>query len=162
MTAQHAQGQGKAAARNVAASLGHGARKPCKHRDLGFVVDLGGWQAAARMQMPRTYRRPKLLAWQAAAGRMGLMVIEHDLPDVPDRQVQLADGFLDLPGSRMVADQPQRRFESEPGGEQPSHHDVVHVLGDAIAIPGQEQSRLHPVACPAGRGIARGPYVRLI
>jgi NADH:ubiquinone reductase (H+-translocating) len=47
MTAQHAQRQGKAAARNVAASLGHGARKPYKHRDLGFVVDLGGWQAVA-------------------------------------------------------------------------------------------------------------------
>jgi NADH dehydrogenase len=47
MTAQHAQRQGKAAARNVAASLGHGSRKPYKHRDLGFVVDLGGWQAVA-------------------------------------------------------------------------------------------------------------------
>ncbi|MGH3166155.1 MAG: NAD(P)/FAD-dependent oxidoreductase [Trebonia sp.] len=47
MTAQHAQRQGKAAARNVAASLGHGPRKPYKHRDLGFVVDLGGWQAVA-------------------------------------------------------------------------------------------------------------------
>jgi NADH dehydrogenase len=47
MTAQHAQRQGKAAARNVAATLGHGTRKPYRHRDLGFVVDLGGWQAVA-------------------------------------------------------------------------------------------------------------------
>jgi NADH dehydrogenase len=47
MTAQHAQRQGVAAARNVAASLGHGERRPYKHRDLGFVVDLGGAQAAA-------------------------------------------------------------------------------------------------------------------
>jgi NADH:ubiquinone reductase (H+-translocating) len=47
MTAQHAQRQGKAAARNVAATLGRGTRKPYKHRDLGFVVDLGGWQAVA-------------------------------------------------------------------------------------------------------------------
>ena len=47
MTAQHAQRQGKAAARNVAATLGHGTRKPYKHRDFGFVVDLGGWQAVA-------------------------------------------------------------------------------------------------------------------
>lgn len=47
MTAQHAQRQGKAAAHNVAASLGHGSRKPYRHRDLGFVVDLGGWQAVA-------------------------------------------------------------------------------------------------------------------
>jgi NADH:quinone reductase (non-electrogenic) len=47
MTAQHAQRQGKTAARNVAASLGHGSRKAYRHRDLGFVVDLGGWQAVA-------------------------------------------------------------------------------------------------------------------
>ena len=47
MTAQHAQRQGRAAARNVAATLGHGTRRPYKHRDLGFVVDLGGWQAVA-------------------------------------------------------------------------------------------------------------------
>ena len=47
MTAQHAQRQGKAVARNVAATLGHGTRKPYKHRDLGSVVDLGGWQAVA-------------------------------------------------------------------------------------------------------------------
>lgn len=42
MTAQHAWRQGKTAARNVAASLGHGTRVPYRHRDLGFTVDLGG------------------------------------------------------------------------------------------------------------------------
>jgi NADH:ubiquinone reductase (H+-translocating) len=47
MTAQHAQRQGKAIARNIAATLGHRTRKPYKHRDLGTVVDLGGWQAVA-------------------------------------------------------------------------------------------------------------------
>jgi NADH dehydrogenase len=47
MTAQHAQRQGKQVARNVAASLGHGARKEYKHRDRGFLVDLGGLAAAA-------------------------------------------------------------------------------------------------------------------
>lgn len=47
MTAQHAVRQGKAAARNLAASLGHGTPRPYRHRDLGFVVDLGGLQAAA-------------------------------------------------------------------------------------------------------------------
>jgi NADH dehydrogenase len=47
MTAQHAQRQGARAARNVAASYGHGKRRPYRHRDLGFVVDLGGAQAAA-------------------------------------------------------------------------------------------------------------------
>ncbi len=47
MTAQHAWRQGKVAARNVAASLGIGARRSYRHRDLGFVVDLGGVKAAA-------------------------------------------------------------------------------------------------------------------
>ncbi|HEY2204895.1 MAG TPA: FAD-dependent oxidoreductase [Pseudonocardia sp.] len=47
MTAQHAQRQGRLAARNVAASLGRGTRAPYRHRDLGFLVDLGGLQAAA-------------------------------------------------------------------------------------------------------------------
>jgi NADH dehydrogenase len=47
MTAQHAQRQGVLAGRNVAASLGFGAVRRYKHHDLGFVVDLGGAQAAA-------------------------------------------------------------------------------------------------------------------
>ncbi|MFI1102071.1 NAD(P)/FAD-dependent oxidoreductase [Streptomyces melanogenes] len=47
MTAQHASRQGKTAALNVAASLGHGTQRPYEHHDLGFVVDLGGVQAAA-------------------------------------------------------------------------------------------------------------------
>jgi len=47
MTAQHAQRQGKRAADNVAASLGRGRARAYKHHDLGFVVDLGGWQAVA-------------------------------------------------------------------------------------------------------------------
>jgi NADH dehydrogenase len=34
-------------ARNVAASLGKGTARPYKHRDLGFLVDLGGLSAAA-------------------------------------------------------------------------------------------------------------------
>ena len=47
MTAQHAQRQGKLAAHNIAASYGQGRRRPYKHHDLGWVVDLGGKQAAA-------------------------------------------------------------------------------------------------------------------
>jgi NADH dehydrogenase len=46
-TAQHAVRQGRLAARNIAASYRVGRRRPYRHRDLGFVVDLGGWQAAA-------------------------------------------------------------------------------------------------------------------
>jgi NADH dehydrogenase len=47
MTAQHAMRQGTLCGRNVAASLGHGQIREYRHRDLGFVVDLGGWQATA-------------------------------------------------------------------------------------------------------------------
>lgn len=47
MTAQHAERQGRLAGHNVAASLGHGTRRAYRHRDLGFVVDLAGAQAAA-------------------------------------------------------------------------------------------------------------------
>jgi NADH dehydrogenase len=47
MTAQHAQRQGRRAAANLAASLGHGHRRAYRHHDLGFVVDLGGAKAAA-------------------------------------------------------------------------------------------------------------------
>ncbi|OBJ05563.1 NADH dehydrogenase [Mycobacterium alsense] len=46
-TAQHATRQGKVLARNVAASLGYGASKRYKHRNLGLVVDLGPGYAVA-------------------------------------------------------------------------------------------------------------------
>ncbi|MFI7680758.1 NAD(P)/FAD-dependent oxidoreductase [Actinophytocola sp. NPDC049390] len=53
MTAQHASRQGKLAGRNVAASLTGGKLRRYKHHDLGFVVDLGGVQAAANpMRVP--------------------------------------------------------------------------------------------------------------
>jgi NADH dehydrogenase len=47
MTAQHAQRQGRVVAGNVAAALGHGRARPYKHHNLGFVVDLGGYDGAA-------------------------------------------------------------------------------------------------------------------
>jgi NADH dehydrogenase len=47
MTAQHAQRQGRTAAINLAACLGHGRPRRYRHRDLGFVVDLGAGDAVA-------------------------------------------------------------------------------------------------------------------
>lgn len=47
MTAQHATRQGTTVAENIAASYGRGRRRAYKHHDLGFVVDLGGLDAAA-------------------------------------------------------------------------------------------------------------------
>jgi NADH dehydrogenase len=60
MTAQHAVRQGKLAARNIAAALGHGTRRPYRHHDLGFLVDLGGSQAAANpLHVPLAGRSAK-------------------------------------------------------------------------------------------------------
>ncbi|MFD5492170.1 FAD-dependent oxidoreductase [Streptomyces sp. NPDC001812] len=47
MTAQHAWRQGEVCAHNIAASFGDGESRAYRHRDLGFVVDLGGVKAAA-------------------------------------------------------------------------------------------------------------------
>lgn len=47
-TAQHAQRHGHALGRNVAADLGFGRARPYRHRDLGLVADLGGWDAVAK------------------------------------------------------------------------------------------------------------------
>lgn len=47
-TAQHAQRQGAAVARNVAASLGVGRARPYRHHDLGLIADLGGRDAVAK------------------------------------------------------------------------------------------------------------------
>ncbi|MFI9650661.1 NAD(P)/FAD-dependent oxidoreductase [Streptomyces sp. NPDC052040] len=47
-TAQHAMRQGWAAARNVAAALHGTPLKAYRHRDMGLVVDLGGFQAVSK------------------------------------------------------------------------------------------------------------------
>jgi NADH dehydrogenase len=47
-TAQHAQRQGVVMGRNIAASLGVGRPRQYRHRDLGLVADLGGWDAVAK------------------------------------------------------------------------------------------------------------------
>ncbi|MGY1617997.1 NAD(P)/FAD-dependent oxidoreductase [Geodermatophilus sp. SYSU D00691] len=47
-TAQHAQRQGTVMGRNIAADLGVGKPKDYRHKDLGLVADLGGWDAVAK------------------------------------------------------------------------------------------------------------------
>ncbi|NEM06178.1 NAD(P)/FAD-dependent oxidoreductase [Geodermatophilus normandii] len=47
-TAQHAQRQGVALGRNIAAALGYGTARPYRHPDLGLAADLGGLDAVAR------------------------------------------------------------------------------------------------------------------
>lgn len=47
-TAQHATRQGRKAAANIVATLRGAPTTPYHHKDLGLVVDLGGWDAVAR------------------------------------------------------------------------------------------------------------------
>ncbi|GAA2637293.1 hypothetical protein GCM10010399_83100 [Dactylosporangium fulvum] len=62
MTAQHAVRQGELAARNVAATFGVGRPRRYKHRDLGFLVDLGGRDAAANpLHVPLAGRPAKVV-----------------------------------------------------------------------------------------------------
>ncbi|MBC9728680.1 FAD-dependent oxidoreductase [Streptomyces sp. TRM68367] len=85
MTAQHAWRHGNVCARNVAASLGIGERRPYRHRDRGFVVDLGGAKAAANpLGVP--------LSGPAA----GAVTRGYHLAAMPGNRVRVAaDWFLD-------------------------------------------------------------------
>lgn len=83
MTAQHAVRQGKVAAYNLAASVGRGERRPFRHRDLGFVVDLGGIQAAAN-PLGRT-----LAGLPAAAVTFG-----YHLASIPGNRLRIATDWL--------------------------------------------------------------------
>ena len=92
MTAQHATRQGKLAGRNVAASLGYGRVRRYKHHDLGFVVDLGGTQAAAN---PLRIPLSGLPAKTVARG--------YHLLSMPGNRVRTAiDWILDAVTGRQV------------------------------------------------------------
>ncbi|MGW2718496.1 FAD-dependent oxidoreductase, partial [Streptomyces sp. NPDC001492] len=83
MTAQHAWRHGKVAAQNVAASLGVGERRAYRHRDLGFVVDLGGTKAAAN---PLGIHLPGPLAGAVTRG--------YHLAAMPGNRVRVAADWL--------------------------------------------------------------------
>lgn len=86
-TAQHAQRQGKTAARNVAASLGVGRARAYRHRDLGFVVDLGGVSAVANpLHLP-------ISGLPAAAVTRGYHLLA--LPSIGKRIRVATDWFFD-------------------------------------------------------------------
>ncbi len=85
MTAQHAWRQGKTVAHNVAASLGLGERRPYRHRDMGFVVDLGGVKAAANP-----------LGIHLSGIAAGAVTRGYHLAAMPGNRVRVAaDWFLD-------------------------------------------------------------------
>lgn len=87
-TAQHATREGRAAAVNVAASLGVGTAKDYRHSDLGFVVDLGGTTSVANpLHLP--LRGPL-----AVAVTRGYHLFA--LPTIGNRARVLTDWALDL------------------------------------------------------------------
>ncbi|GLW15573.1 hypothetical protein Stsp01_23160 [Streptomyces sp. NBRC 13847] len=83
MTAQHAQRQGKTVAHNVAASCGRGTPRAYRHHDLGFMVDLGGIQAAANpLHVP------------LSGPLAGLVTRGYHLMAMPDNRVRVAADWL--------------------------------------------------------------------
>ena len=83
MTAQHAVRQGPRAAANLAASLGYGQRRPYRHHDLGFTVDLGGVKAAAN---PAGVRLSGLAAKAVTRG--------YHLTAIPANKIRIAADWL--------------------------------------------------------------------
>jgi NADH:ubiquinone reductase (H+-translocating) len=121
-TAQHAMRQGKVAADNVAAALGHGRTRKFKYKTLGVFVDLGRNQAVATMVgiklrgfpawfaartyhlmlMPGMGRRARLMAdWTVGLifGRSSSELGQLGHP--PDLK-----GYLDTPHSDASAHEP--------------------------------------------------------
>jgi NADH dehydrogenase len=83
MTAQHAVRQAKVAAGNIAASLGHGRSRPYRPSDLGFVVDLGGLQAAANP-----------LGVTLGGPVAALVMYGYHLLQIPDNRLRIASDWL--------------------------------------------------------------------
>jgi NADH:ubiquinone reductase (H+-translocating) len=117
MTAQHAQRQGRLAARNVAASLTHQSLYTYKHHDLGFLVDLGGRQAAANpLNVPLSGPAAKTVTRAyhlfSLPGNRVRTATDWTLNTVmPPRAVQL--GLVDA-GRAFLSSAPRRQVATHP------------------------------------------------
>ncbi|MGW5564452.1 FAD-dependent oxidoreductase [Streptomyces tendae] len=165
MTAQHAWRHGKVCAQNVAASLGIGERRAYRHRDMGFVVDLGGAKAAAN---------PLGLPMSGPAA--GAVTRGYHLAAMPGNRVRVAaDWLLDAvlprqavqlglvrswsvplesssPEVARVPGSPKRPGEATgPAGQRSDGGDAgTHPGGEpAKGQPGAEPARNHPGGEPA-------------
>jgi NADH dehydrogenase len=111
MTAQHAQRQGKLAAVNIAASYGHGVRRRYRHKDLGFVVDLGDGAAAANpLGVPLAGRPAKLVTrgyhlLSVPAGRSRIAIDWLLDATMPRQIVQV--GLVRAPGVPLDTSSPE-------------------------------------------------------
>jgi len=138
MTAQHAVRQGRQAAANVAASLGYGPRRPYRHHDLGFVVDLGGVKATAN---PAGLRLSGLAAKAVTRG--------YHLTSIPANKIRIAsDWLLDALLPRQTV---QLGLLAEPSQGIPGHRPP----GLATPRPRLLGAGAHP-SCRASRDAAPG------
>ncbi|MFF4269374.1 FAD-dependent oxidoreductase [Streptomyces sp. NPDC001536] len=157
MTAQHAWRHGQVAARNVAASLGIGDRRAYRHRDLGFVVDLGGAKAAAN---PLGVPLPGPLA--------GLVTRGYHLAAMPGNRVRVAaDWLLESVLPRQAVqlglvrswsvplDTASPELARVPGG--PERRPAASAGEPARDRPGEEPAKSAASAEPAGNGGAVEP-----
>jgi NADH:ubiquinone reductase (H+-translocating) len=132
MTAQHAQRQGKAAARSLAASFGFGTRRAYRHRDLGFVVDLGGWQAVANpLRVPLSGVPAKVLARAyhlVSLPHNRLRVATDWVNDVVEHRQFVRLGLVSHPEARLKVAEPLDLYYRSDGGQL---DDRTHV--DAVA-----------------------------
>ncbi|MEU3546452.1 MULTISPECIES: NAD(P)/FAD-dependent oxidoreductase [Streptomyces] len=157
MTAQHAWRQGKVAGQNVAASLTGGELRSYRHKDLGFVVDLGGVQAAANP-----------LGVPLSGPLAGAVTRGYHLAAMPGNRVRVAaDWLLDavLPRQAVqlglvrswsvpldTASPELVRMPEAPAGSQPGDE-------PAAKAPGGEPARDRPRTAPAAHP-APGPVKR--
>lgn len=137
MTAQHAWRHGKVCARNIAASFGEGEPRAYRHRDLGFVVDLGGVKAAAN---------PLGVALSGVAA--GAVARGYHLAAMPGNRVRVAaDWLLDAVLPRQAVQLGLVRSWSVPlDTASPELPRVPAGAGDA------EPVRNRPGGEPAGSG----------
>ncbi|WP_405934242.1 NAD(P)/FAD-dependent oxidoreductase [Streptomyces longwoodensis] len=166
MTAQHAWRQGKVAGQNVAASLTGGELRSYRHKDLGFVVDLGGVQAAANP-----------LGVPLSGPLAGAVTRGYHLAAMPGNRVRVAaDWLLDavLPRQAVqlglvrswsvpldTASPELVRMPDAPAGSQPGDAPAGSQPGGepAAKAPGGGPARDRPRTAPAAHP-APGPVKR--
>ncbi|WP_345584958.1 NAD(P)/FAD-dependent oxidoreductase [Streptomyces prasinosporus] len=181
MTAQHAWRQGKVCAHNVAASFGDGERRAYRHKDMGFVVDLGGVKAAANP-----------LGVHLSGPAAGAVTRGYHLAAMPGNRVRVAaDWLLDAvlprqavqlglvrswsvpldtssPELARVPGGPGRAGRGQDGAEASGAGPAKNRPGGEAAKnrPGGEPAKNRPVPAPPadqpppGSGAAPGPVKR--
>jgi len=141
-TCQHALRQGRRVARNVAAALGTGRRKPFRYRTLGVFVDLGRHQAVASTMGIRWRGFP---AWFLA--RTYHMAV---MPGVKRRLRLIVDWTVDLLFDRDASELGQLGHPPSLAGEL-EEHSSGGTRGEPDAD--DERAELEPPRVPDPTGV---------